>query len=171
LSIGKVLAECRYERELTQEQLSLNLPVSKEMLGKIELDKRKLQKDVMPFVASELDHVKATTALWGEVADGVTIPYLDGDYIDHTPAALIARANREIDEAKRNLAEVEATKPIGFMNMEEVNTLRNANKELLDICAVAITLVGDNCEWHGLSFSDEIKQWQTTLKARRLIQK
>jgi transcriptional regulator with XRE-family HTH domain len=168
LSIGRTIAECRYERELTQEQMSLNLPISKELLGKIEIGKRKLKQDIMPFVASELDHVKATTALWGEVADGVTIPYLDGDYIDHTPAALIARANREIDEAKRHLAEVEATKPVRYMNLEEVNTLRNANKELLDIAAVAITLVGDNCEWHGLSFADEIKQWHVSLKARRL---
>jgi transcriptional regulator with XRE-family HTH domain len=171
MSIGRTIAECRYERELTQEQLSLELPISKELLGKIEIGKRKLKRDVMPFIASELDNVKITTALWGEVTGGVTIPYLDGDYIDHTPAALVMRALREIDEARKNLEQVEATKPVDFMTHEEAESITRANRELLDVASMAITMVGDNCEWFGLSFSDEIKKWKVSLKARRFIQK
>ncbi|MGF2617767.1 helix-turn-helix domain-containing protein [Rossellomorea aquimaris] len=171
MTIGSIIAGCRTERELTQKQLSLDINCSPDMVSKLENGKRKLQKDMMPHISSEIDHVRLTTALWGEVTGGVTIPYLDGDYIDHSPAALVMRALREMDEAEKHLEQVDATKPVDYMSREEADLIAKANRELLDVAAMAITLVGDNCEWFGLSFADEIKSWKVTLKARRFIQK
>lgn len=55
MSIGKEVAMARKRKGITQEQLSLEIPVSRESLAKYETEKRRLPEDLRKCITKGID--------------------------------------------------------------------------------------------------------------------
>lgn len=168
MPIGPTLKEALHHREMKQLELALETNYSEKTVSAWVNETRRIPKEVRPKVCEVLDYPELFFETQMDATGGIGIPYLNGPYVEHHPASLIDRAYIEIEEAERKLKEVHTTKPVRMWDEQEIQTVQKANKELLDVAAVALTLVADNCTWLNLSFQKEIRDWQITLKARRM---
>ncbi|SFM44226.1 helix-turn-helix domain-containing protein [Salibacterium qingdaonense] len=169
MKTGEVVAQARKERDLSQQELSELLNVSRESVSQYETGRGTIPEDLRTATVKALDDPQVTIAMWAESTGGVSVPYLDGPMIDHHPAALMDLAKKELHEAEASLEDVPTTKPLSMFTDEDVKMVRKSNKELLDAAAVILTQVADNCKLLRKSFSREIKEWITTLIARKYI--
>ncbi len=55
MSIGKEVAMARKRKGITQEQLSLEIPVSRESLAKYETEQRRLPEDLRKCITEGID--------------------------------------------------------------------------------------------------------------------
>ncbi|MBT2603775.1 helix-turn-helix transcriptional regulator [Bacillus sp. ISL-53] len=167
MAIGRELAEARKRQGYSQEQLSLDLPVSRESLAKYETGARRLPVDMRQPIAEAVDDIEFYFATWSEAAGEVSIPYLNGDYIDQHPASMVFLVKRETDEALEQLKKVCWVKPIHTRTDSEKEEINRLIFELLDSAASTINLVAIVCREYGFSMNKVFKQWRLTLKARR----
>lgn len=168
MSIGEELAMARKRQGITQEQLSFELPVSRESLAKYEIGSRKYPDDMRPIIAQQIDDVEFYFVTWNDAAGVVSLPYLNGDYIDQHPASMAFLVNKETDEAIEQLRRVCWTKPIHTVNEAEKEEVKKAIFETLDAAASMINLVAVICREYHFSMKSLFKEWRMTLKARRM---
>lgn len=168
MDIGKELADARKRQGYSQEQLSLELPVSRESLAKYETGSRRLPDDMRQPIAEAVDDAEYYFATWTDAAGVVSIPYLNGEYIDQHPASMVFLVKRETDEALEQLTSVDWIKPVQARTDLEKEDIKKLIFELLDAAASIINLVAIICREYGFSMKHIFKQWRITLKARRL---
>lgn len=168
LKIGEELARARKRQGLTQEQLSFELPVSRESLAKYELGSRKYPEDMRPIIAQQIDDVEFYFVTWNDAAGVVSLPYLNGDYIDQHPSSMAFLVKKETDEAMDQLRRVCWTKPIHTVNDMEKDEVKRAIFETLDAAASMINLVAVICREYKFSMKKLFAEWRLTLKARKM---
>ncbi|MDE3837899.1 XRE family transcriptional regulator [Bacillus methanolicus] len=167
-TIGKELAKARKRQGYTQEQLAMDLPVSRESLAKYETGARKLPDDMRRPIAEAVDDVEFYFITWNEAAGEVSIPFFNGDYVDHHPSSMVFLVKQETDEALEQLRRVCWFKPVHMRTETEREDMQKVVFELLDAAASTINLVAVVCREYGFSMRKLFKQWRLTLKARRL---
>ncbi|MDF2790483.1 MAG: Bacteriophage-related protein [Neobacillus sp.] len=168
MKIGEELALARKRQGLTQEQLSFDLPVSRESIAKYEIGTRRLPDDMRRPIAHEIDDEEYYFRTWNDAAGEVSIPFLNGDYVDQHPASMAFLVQRETDEATEQLQRVCWAKPIHTVNDLEKEEVKRAIFETLDAATSMINLVAVICREHKFSMKRLFAEWRLTLKARRL---
>lgn len=168
--IGEELAKARKRKGYSQQELSMNLPISRESLAKYETGSRHLPSDMRRPIAEALDDVEFYFTTWSNATGEVSIPYLNGDYVDQYPSSMVFLVKRETDEALEQLKRVCWDKPIKTITDSEKEEIKRLVFELLDATASMINLVAIVCRDYGFSMKQIFKQWRITLKARRLQQ-
>lgn len=166
MSIGKALANAR-EGKYTQEELSFELPVSREAISKYETENRKVPDDLMPQFSRKLDDPFLNMALEFQATGGSSIPFLNGDYIDRHPAAMKDLVQRETNEALEHLANACMIKPIHLRTDQEKQEMLQVVMELLDSQASMKNLVAVICKEYKFSMKEIFETWRVTLKARK----
>lgn len=166
MSIGKALANAR-EGKYTQEELSFELPVSREAISKYETENRRIPKDLMPRFSQTLDEPYFYMEMAAEATGKVSIPVLNGDYIDRHPASMKDLVQRETNEALDNLERVSMIKPVHLRTDEERQEMRKVVMELLDSIASMMNLVAVICKEYKFSMKEIFQAWRATLKARK----
>jgi transcriptional regulator with XRE-family HTH domain len=167
MNIGVELAKARKRQGLTQEQLSYDLPVSRESIAKYETGARKLPEDLRRSVAEAVDDVEFFFASWQDAAGEASIPFFNGDYIDRHPASMVFLVRQETTEALKHLNEVSWIKPIHTRSQSEKEDMQRVLSELLDAAASTINLVAVVSREYGFSLRNIFKQWRLTLKIRK----
>ncbi|MBU8773217.1 helix-turn-helix domain-containing protein [Cytobacillus oceanisediminis] len=170
MKIGAELVKARKRQELTQQQLSFDLPVSRESLAKYETGTRNLPEDMRQLIAHSLDDVEFYFATWNDAAGEVSIPFFNGDYIDQHPASMVFLVQTETKEALDHLSKVSWVKPIHTRTEQEREEMKQTLFEILDAAASMINLVAVICREYRFSMKKLFKEWRLTLKARRMQQ-
>ena len=168
MKIGEELAKARKRQGITQEQLSFELPVSRESIAKYELGSRRLPEDMRRPIAQQIDDEEYYFKTWNEATGEVSIPFFNGDYVDQHPSSMAFLVNRETEEAIQQLMQVCWAKPVHTQNESEREEVRKAVFETLDAAASMINLVAVICREYGFSMKKIFSEWRLTLKARRM---
>jgi transcriptional regulator with XRE-family HTH domain len=168
VAIGTEVANARKRKGYTQEQLTLDLPISRESLAKYETGDRRFPKDMYLPVAEKLDDEEFYFITWNEAAGVVSIPYFDGEYIEHHSASMKHLAQIETNEALDHLERACWYKPVHSRSDSEKEEMKKVLRELLDAAASMVNLVAVICREYDFSMKDVFKQWRLTLRARRL---
>jgi transcriptional regulator with XRE-family HTH domain len=168
LKIGEELAKARKRQGLTQEQLAFGLPVSRESIAKYEIGSRRLPEDMRRPIAQQIDDEEYYFKTWSDATGEVSIPFLNGDFIDHHPASMAFLVQKETDEATEQLTRVCWAKPVHTQNENEREEVKRAVFETLDAAASMMNLVAVICKEYDFSMKNLFSDWRLTLKARRM---
>lgn len=168
MKIGEELARARKRQGLTQDQLAFELPLSRESIAKYELGSRRLPEDMRRPIAQQIDDEEYYFKTWGDATGEVSIPFLNGDYVDHHPASMAFLVQRETDEATQQLTRVCWTKPAHTHTESEREEVKKAVFETLDAAASMMNLVAVICREYGFSMKKLFAEWRLTLKVRRM---
>jgi transcriptional regulator with XRE-family HTH domain len=168
MKIGEELARARKRQGVTQDQLALDLPVSRESIAKYEIGSRRLPEDMRRPIAKQIDDEEYYFKTWGDAAGEVSIPYLNGEYVDQHPASMAFLTKKETDEATEHLQRVCWTKPVHTVSELEREDVKRAIFETLDAATSMINLVAVICREHKFSMKKLFAEWRLTLKARRM---
>lgn len=167
MAIGQQLADARKRQGITQEQLALDLPVSRESIAKYEVGSRTFQKDLFKPIAEALDDPEFYFSTWNEAAGHVSIPYFNGDYIDQHPASMKYLVQRETNEALDHMERICWSKPVKARTETEREEMKRVINEILDAAASMINLVAILCREYDFSMKSVYKQWWSSIKVRR----
>lgn len=168
MAIGHIVAEARTRSSFTKESLARELEYSASYLDKWERGERNIPQHVLPVLAEKLDDVELYFATWQEVAGGVSLPLLNGDYVDKHSTSMMVLVKKETGEAIEQLKQVCWVKPIQVRDERDKEELKKAIFEVLDAATSMINLVAVICMEHKFSMRKIFKEWRLTLKARRL---
>ncbi|MCP3741432.1 helix-turn-helix transcriptional regulator [Rossellomorea sp. BNER] len=165
---GKELASARKRQGLTQQQLSFKLPISRESIAKYETGRQRFPKDLRAITAEAIDDEEYFFVRWNESAGDVSIPYLNGEFIEHHPTSMMILVKNESLEALDHLEKVCWFKPIHKQDESEREEMKKVVFEMLDAAASMINLVALITKEYQFSMVQIFKQWRLTLKARRM---
>jgi transcriptional regulator with XRE-family HTH domain len=165
---GEELASARKRQGLTQQQLSFKLPISRESIAKYETGRQGFPKDLRSITAEAIDDEEYYFVRWNESAGDVSIPYLNGEFIEHHPTSMMLLVKRESTEAMDHLERACWFKPVQAQTESEREEMKRVVFEVLDAAASMINLVALITKEYGFSMVQIFKQWRLTLKARRL---
>lgn len=167
MAIGREIAMARKRKGVTQEELTTEVPVSRESLAKYETSKRQLPQDMRKHVSEALDDPQLFFAMWKEAAGHVSIPFLNGEFVDHHPTAMRHLVQKETAEALQHLDGMSWYKPPVAWSESEREEMKTVMYEMLDAAASMMNLVAVLCDQCDMSMKDTFKYWKVSLKARR----
>lgn len=167
MTFGTHLAEGRKRRKLSQQDVAIEVPCSRESISKYETGERQLPKDMYEPILKTIDDPETYFHGWKETSGYVSIPYFDGDYINHQPLNMLYLAKLESAEALEHLKNIRWEKPSNALTEEERNDARQAMKEVLDAAASMVNLVAAFCREYRFSMKDIFKVWHVSLKSRK----
>lgn len=168
MEIGHIVAEARMRSSFTKASIASELDYSASYVDKWERGERSIPQHVLPKLAEKLDDVELYFATWQEAAGGVSLPLLNGDYVDHHPTSMMIMAKQETREALEQIKQVCWVKPAHVRDDRDKEELKKAIFEVLDAATSMINLVAVICREHKFSMRKIFKEWRLTLKARRL---
>nr|BDD46671.1 hypothetical protein 14 [Bacillales bacterium] len=168
MSVGKTIANARREKDITQQQLSMDLYCSREAVSKYETGDRPIPEDLRPKISQRVDHPYVYLEMQLEATGGVGIPVFNGDYIDKHPAAMKDLVQNETNEALDHLGQACMIKPAHMRSEQEKQEMLKVIMELLDSVASMMNLIAVICKEYKFSMKEIFKSWRATLKARRM---
>ncbi|MYL44625.1 helix-turn-helix domain-containing protein [Virgibacillus halodenitrificans] len=130
--VGKALKEMRKSEGLTQEQLAMELNLSKSMICEIERGNRKLQEDVAHYSLKNLDNPLYALDIVHEFSDGYTAPRLSGNAVEWHRLAMEEFVLKETQEVIQILEDVSLVKAPEASNLEELKQVEVVIGELID---------------------------------------
>ncbi|QWH66199.1 XRE family transcriptional regulator [Bacillus wiedmannii] len=169
MSIGKEVAMARKRKGITQEQLSLEIPVSRESIAKYETEKRKLPEDLRKCITEGIDDPQLFFKMWSEATGYVSIPFFNGELIDLHPASMRYMVHQETNEVLEQLNTVCWFKPSQTWSESEKEELKKVMHEILDATGSMMSLVAVLCDQYGISMKEVFKYWKVSLRARKYI--
>jgi transcriptional regulator with XRE-family HTH domain len=166
MSAGQAVAQAREEKNITQEQLALELYCSREAVSKYENGKRKIPKDLMPRLSQILDDPFLCMELALEATGRIGLPVLNGDFIEKHPAAMKDLVEKETAEALDHLGRLSVIKPLHLASSSEKEEIKRVVFELWDAATSINNLAALLIKKCGFSAREANEQWKVTLKAR-----
>ncbi|MFJ7761901.1 helix-turn-helix transcriptional regulator [Bacillus toyonensis] len=167
MSIGKEVAMARKRKGITQEQLSLEIPVSRESLAKYETEKRQIPKDLRKCITEGIDDPQLFFKMWSEATGHVSIPFFNGEHIDLHPTSMRYMVQQETNEALKQLDTLCWFKSSQAWSENEKEAMKKAMHEILDATGSMMSLVAVLCDQYGFSMTDIFKYWKVSLRARK----
>jgi transcriptional regulator with XRE-family HTH domain len=168
MSFGSTLKEALKHTETEQLELALEMNYSRQTVSAWANDSRNIQEDALPKVAEKLDYPNLYLESALLATGGVSIPVLDGDYIDQHPASMKFLVQKETNEALDELGRASFIKPISYQTSQEKEEMKKVIRELLDAACSIVNMVAILCREYNFSMKDIYKSWFITLKARRM---
>lgn len=168
IHMGEEVAKARKRQGYTQEQLTLDLPIDRTTLAKYETGASKLPDDLKPMIAQEIDDAEFYFTAWQDCTGEVSLPYLNGDYVDQHPSSMMFMVQNEIEEALDHLDSMPWSKPVNMINETEKEEIKRALFETLDAATSMVNLVAVICRDYRFSMKKIFREWRLTVKARRL---
>lgn len=167
MTIGEEIAEARKRQGITQQDLSSMISYSRESVAKYETGSRNIPKELYPNITQGIDDPQFYFSIWKENTGHVSIPFFDGDYIDHHPTSMRYLVQKETNEALEQLDEINWAKPVAARGTDEVEAMKKLLHEQLDAAASMINLVAIICKEYNFSMKDVYKAWNMSLKIRK----
>ena len=168
MSFGQIVAEARNRKDYTKEKLAKMVNYSTSTWDKWERGEREIPPHMLPVITEKIDDAELYFATWSKATGGVSLPYLNGEYVDHHPSSMMLMVQDETKEALEYLSSVCWSKPVHVVNEKEKEELKRVLFETLDAATTMINLVAVLCREHNFSMKKIFKEWKLTLKARRL---
>lgn len=168
MNFGQIVAEARSRKEYSKEKLARTVNYSISTWDKWERGERNIPQHMLPIIADTLDDVELYFATWKKATGDVSLPFLDGEYVDQHPTAMMFRVQKETKEAIDQLETICWSKPFHTVDDREKEELKKALFEILDAAASMVSLAAVICREHRFSMKKIFQEWRLMLKARRL---
>ncbi|MFL0365340.1 hypothetical protein ACH0BF_20240 [Pseudobacillus sp. 179-B 2D1 NHS] len=131
--VGDAVKALLTEEELTVEQMSMDLNISKQLGSHIKNDRRRMQQDIAKqSIRVYEDSPEYIGELLYEFSDGYTSPVLKGPAIERHRLAVEANAERELSEALEKIRTVCLAKPPSIVDENEKEGIAQLMDELLE---------------------------------------
>jgi len=167
VTIEKAMTSARKRQGLTQEDVSRDVNYTRSAITKYETGARAIPREMYAPVSHSIDDPEFYFNIWRETTGQVSIPFFDGEQIDHHPAAMFFLVKQETSEAVENLETVCWAKPMQSYTDEDREVLKQTIIEVLDASASMMNMVASICDVHGFSMKSLFGKWQLSLKARQ----
>lgn len=168
MAFGTYLAEGRKRQNLTQHDIATGVPCSRESISKYETGERPIPDDMYSPLLNSIDDPETYFHGWKETSGYVSIPYFDGEYINHQSLNMLHLVKKESEEAFTHLRNIPWEKPAQALTDIEREEAVQSMKEILDAAASMINLVAAFCKEYKFSMLDIFRAWHVSLKSRRL---
>ncbi|MED0736720.1 helix-turn-helix transcriptional regulator, partial [Aneurinibacillus thermoaerophilus] len=99
MALGERLKEARDAAEMTQLEFGFEINMSRSAIGMIEIDKRKLPREVTKKAVEVLDDGFFAMAAAEEAVGYSWVPKLDGETVDLHRASVTMKTQEELHEA------------------------------------------------------------------------
>ncbi|MED0738918.1 helix-turn-helix transcriptional regulator, partial [Aneurinibacillus thermoaerophilus] len=99
MALGERLKEARDAAEMTQLEFGFEVNMSRSAIGMIEIDKRKLPREVTKKAVEVLDDGFFAMAAAEEAVGYSWVPKLDGEAVDLHRASVTMKTQEELHEA------------------------------------------------------------------------
>jgi transcriptional regulator with XRE-family HTH domain len=169
MKLGYTLARARNWKGYTQEQLSMELPMSREAISKAETGARKIPKDVRSKAAEVLDHPFLTMAIAFEDTGGAWVPELDGDKVDLHRSSVRSKTIEELEEAIEAIKGVCLVNHPEYIQEHERQQLKKALMEAIDAIIALSHFVGIICLEYSFSWLGLWKEQRLKLKSKGFV--
>lgn len=165
--VGTAVTNLLEEEGMTNEQMAMDLNVSKQMVSHYKHNRRPMQQDIArQSIRVYSDSPEYLGELLYEFSDGYTSPVLKGPAIERHRLAIEANAEREIKEALQKIEEVCLAKPPGVTTAEERESIEKLMDELVEARAFIDNLVMMLEKEYNISIMKRIKRLIPRWKAR-----
>ncbi|MGG3924934.1 helix-turn-helix transcriptional regulator [Metabacillus fastidiosus] len=167
MTIGTYFAEGRKRQGYSQQRLSDEVAYARETISKYENGERTIPKEAYAPLVKTIDDPELYFHVWSEKSDFVSIPYFDGDYINHQSLNILHLVKKETEEAFDHLKHISWEKPAEVLSDYEREEAKQAMIEILDAAASMVNLVAALCREYKFSMKEVFRAWHVSLKSRR----
>ncbi|RJS59174.1 helix-turn-helix transcriptional regulator [Bacillus sp. PK3_68] len=165
--VGEAVRNLLIEEDMTNEQMALDLNISKQLVSHYKNDRRKMQRDIAKqSIRVYEDSPEYIGELLYEFSDGYTSPVLKGPAIERHRLALEANAEREITEALNKIQTVCLAKPPNIIDEHEKEGIAQMMDELLEARAFIDNLNMMLEKEYGIPIKKRIKKLLPQWKAK-----
>jgi transcriptional regulator with XRE-family HTH domain len=169
MSVGSALKEARESREGTQEQLALDLNISRQLVSHIETGRRKLPEDIAPKSTERLDCGFYSMEVAHEMTGGSFVGKLNGDQVDLHRSSVKAKALEELEEAIHHIRDICLVNRPDQSDKEQQEQLKQVLIECVDVIVCLSHFVAVICKEYGISWVRIWKDHKLKLKARKYL--
>lgn len=153
----------------TQQQLSMELNMSREGVSKMENGRTKVAPDIAQKLMSINDNPRFALAIRNEYTKTGPI-WLDGPNVDLHRSSVKEKTLEELEEVKTQLHEFNFAKPLKNLSPWEVPKLDNLLLEIVELITALETLAVVTCEEANKSYTELWNRHYQTLRLKEYIQ-
>ncbi|ANU28422.1 helix-turn-helix domain-containing protein [Planococcus versutus] len=154
---------------LTQEQLAMELNVSRESISKYENGHVRIPADITNILMAKADSPRLAFAIRNEYTKTGPI-WLDGPNADLHRSSVREKALEEIAELVKCLTEFSFAKPLKNLSEWEKPKLHHLLEEAVEAITGLEHLLVVVCEETGISYTDVWQNHHTQLRAKGYVQ-
>jgi transcriptional regulator with XRE-family HTH domain len=167
--LGSVFARARNWKGYTQEQLSMELPMSREAISKAETGARKIPKDLRSITVKELDYPFYSMAVAYEDTAGAWVPELDGEAVDLHRSSVKSKTIEELNEALEALNRVCVSNHPGYIQEHQKHELEEALIQVIDAIIALSHYLAIICLDYGFSWLKLWKKQHLKLRSKGFV--
>lgn len=130
--VGPAVERLLNNENLSNDQLSLDLNISKQLGSHIKTGRRTMQQDIAQASITMYDNPEYISDILFEFSEGYTSPVLGGKHIEQHRLAIESYTIRELKEAMNKMEEVRLDKPPGTITSSERQEITSLIEELLE---------------------------------------
>jgi transcriptional regulator with XRE-family HTH domain len=169
VSLNKEFGEALKAEGLTQKEFADSLGEDQSTLSKIIRGARKLPKEKATKFVEALDNLKFTFAAKREVSRGASAPFLDGNRVIRSVAAMRLMIDKEDEDLQEFW-----NHPFWFINPEYLTDMEREEAKRFAQTYLFKVILEENmiavfCEQMGFSYKDLYKQQNVKAKSRGLV--
>ncbi|MDW8515848.1 helix-turn-helix domain-containing protein [Priestia flexa] len=152
MQVGKYLKELR--KPSSQEQLALDLNLSREAVSSYETGRAKIPVDIAGKLMEKFDDPWFAMKIARQYTNGAWVPKLDGDFIELNRSNVVLKTIEELQEAIVAVKGAPFVKHPKSLAAYELQDIQNSLAETIDVIVAASHLVAVSCEEYGFSWNE-----------------
>lgn len=152
MNIGKHLKELR--KPDSQQQLALELNLSREAVSAYETERTKLPVDIAQRVMEKYDDPWFAINIANKYTGGAWVRKLDGEFAELNRSSVVLKTLEELDEAVTSIKKAPFVKHPKLLAAYELQDLKKSLLEAIDVIVAASHLVAVSCEEYGYSWNE-----------------
>lgn len=164
--VGEAVGRLLEDEEISGVQLAWDLNISEQLVSHIKNNRRKMQPDIAEHSIRKMDNPFYTMHILHKFADYCSPPVFRGRSVEEHRLAFEEVTITEAREAIETLEEVSFVKSPSLLTNDELEKIKYAIGELLDIEAWAKNLAAILCAEYQISWKEAYKSRIPTWKAK-----
>ncbi|WP_084245178.1 helix-turn-helix domain-containing protein [Planomicrobium okeanokoites] len=153
----------------TQDQLAMDLNVSRESVSKYENGHVRIPADIARHLMHRNDNARFAFALRNEYTQTGPI-WLDGPNVDLHRSSVKEKVLEELEEAANAIKRMNFARPLKSLSNWEVPELEKLLEETVEAITAMEHLIVVVCEETGMSYTDTWQKHYVQLKSKGYVQ-
>lgn len=171
MALGERMREARDAAEMTQLEFGFEVNMSRSAIGMIEIEERKLPKEVSRKAVEVLDDGFFSMAAAEEAVGHSWVPKLDGEYVDLHRSSVAKKAEEELNEALEAIGRMCLVNHPKSMDKHGRAELREALLQVVDAIVALSTYAAVICREYSLSWVKLWRDHRKKLKERGYVKR
>ncbi|QTL51794.1 MULTISPECIES: helix-turn-helix transcriptional regulator [Priestia] len=152
MDIGKHLKELR--KPDSQQQLALELNLSREAVSAYETERTKLPVDIAQRVMEKYDDPWFAINIANKYTGGAWVQKLDGEFVELDRGNVVLKTVEELKEAIESIEKAPFVKHPKALAAYEMQDVQKSLLQVIDSIVAASHLVAVSCQEYGFSWNE-----------------